>query len=113
MTFWQIDKTMVKATSDGAYHYETTAEADEYVTVDLTPRLVSAGAASLPTVKLFQIVDGAADLEVTPAPDAPTLNTNTLTQRLRNLTPGAYRYRWTFTSSGNIVPVTLVVVCVE
>jgi hypothetical protein len=96
--------------------FETTAQADETIAIDLTPKLVSAGTATTPLAKLYEVVDGGADVDVTASVlvDLPTIALNVLSQRFRGLTAGVdYRYRCTFLTSGNRRPISLFVRCRE
>lgn len=90
-----------------------TPETDETYEITVSGQIVNASAPTLPIGVLYAVVDGGPDTEITLL-DQPTVASATaLRQRIRGLTPGEYRLRITFLTSGNRRPVTLPIRCVE
>lgn len=111
MAFWSVDDTYVSPPQ-----FTTTAEADEYLSLDATALLVESVAPSDPETTLFRIVDDGADAAVAlDEEDVPIVIGNTVVQRVRGLTAGTdYKLRVTFLTGGaNRRPMTLAIRCVE
>lgn len=108
MAFWAADPTSTVEAS-----FTTTAEEDVALRFDVTALLVGGGVPSAPQSALYRVVDNGADVAVTLA-DTPTIESNTVVQRLRGLTADTtYKLRVSFLTSGNRRALTLVVICVE
>lgn len=107
MAFWSAD-----ATSTVEASYTTSIDEDVALRFDVTA-LLAGGVPSAPQSALYRVVDNGADVAVTLA-DTPTIEPNTVVQRLRGLTAGTtYKLRISFLTSGNRRAMTLVVIVVE
>lgn len=100
---WRTDATTVRGSP-----FVTTPEGDETIAINMADVLIDDDLPSLPTSVLTEIDSN----DEIPLEDSPTISGVSLLQRIRNLRVGVYRMRFTISTSGNVRPLTLIIVCV-